>query len=90
MLAAIEANKPGTIENWTKEQQAAITEACCGGTPVSCETTVAAMGSAMAWPLLPGAAATTSLIGGGANAAVGLLINGEINPNDIILQHFLR
>ncbi|MBW0660890.1 adhesin, partial [Escherichia coli] len=29
----------------------------------------------MVWPLLPGAAATTSLIGAGANAGIGLLIN---------------
>lgn len=46
------------------------------------------MGSAMAWPLLPGAAATTSLIGAGANAGVGLLINGEVNPNDVILGYW--
>ncbi|SVM36217.1 filamentous hemagglutinin family outer membrane protein [Klebsiella pneumoniae] len=42
----------------------------------------------MAWPLLPGAAATTSLIGAGANAGVGLLINGEVNPNDVILGYW--
>ncbi|ALZ98591.1 adhesin [Leclercia adecarboxylata] len=42
----------------------------------------------MAWPLLPGAAATTSLIGAGANAGVGLLINHEINPNDVILGYW--
>lgn len=40
------------------------------------------------WPLLPGAAATTSLIGAGANAGVGYLINGEINPNDVILGYW--
>ncbi|NRF77454.1 VENN motif pre-toxin domain-containing protein, partial [Citrobacter braakii] len=83
VLAAIEANKPRTVESWTKEQQEQIREACSGGTPVSCETAVAAIGSAMAWPLLPGAAATTSLIGAGANAGVGLLINGEVNPDDV-------
>ncbi|HGS7150044.1 TPA: hemagglutinin repeat-containing protein [Klebsiella variicola subsp. variicola] len=88
VLAAIEANKPGTVESWTKEQQEQIREACSGGTPVSCETAVAAIGSAMAWPLLPGAAATTSLIGAGANAGVGLLINGEVNPNDVILGYW--
>ncbi|CAM6922214.1 hypothetical protein M2354_003547 [Leclercia adecarboxylata] len=69
VLAAAEANKPGTAEIWQEEQQAA-------------------MGSAMAWPLLPGAAATTSLIGAGANAGVGLLINHEINPNDVILGYW--
>ena len=88
VLAAIEANKPRTVESWTKEQQEQIREACSGGTPVSCETAVAAIGSAMAWPLLPGAAATTSLIGAGANAGVGLLINGEVNPNDVILGYW--
>ncbi|WP_285112465.1 VENN motif pre-toxin domain-containing protein [Leclercia adecarboxylata] len=71
VLAAIEAKKPGTVDSWTKEQQEQIREACSGGTPVSCETAVAAMGSAMAWPLLSGAAATTSLIGASANAGVG-------------------
>lgn len=69
VLAAAEANKPGTAEIWQEEQQAA-------------------MESAMAWPLLPGAAATTSLIGAGANAGVGLLINHEINPNDVILGYW--
>ncbi|MCX0058179.1 hypothetical protein [Escherichia coli] len=57
VLAAAEANKAGTAEKWQEEQQTAIREACSGGTPVSCETAVAAMGSAMVWPLLPGAAA---------------------------------
>ncbi|MFY9996021.1 MAG: hypothetical protein WAK61_13650 [Leclercia sp.] len=42
----------------------------------------------MAWTLLPGAAVTTSLIGAGANAGVGLLINGEVNPNDVILGYW--
>ena len=88
VLAAANKQKPGTVENYASGTQAAIKEACSGGTPVSCETAVAAMGSAMAWPLLPVAAATTSLIGGGANAAVGLLINGEVNPNDVILGYW--
>ena len=88
VLAAVEANKPGTVESWTKEQQEQIRAACSGDTPVSCETAVAAMGSAMAWPLLPGAAATTSLIGAGANAGVGMLINHEVNPNDVILGYW--
>lgn len=87
VLASAEANKAGTAEKWQEEQQVAIREACSGGTPVSCETAVAAMGSAMVWPLLPGAAATTSLIGAGANAGIGLLINGEVNPNDVILGY---
>lgn len=88
VLAAIEANKPGTIDSWTKEQQAAIKEACSGGTPVSCQTVVAAMGSAAVWPFLPEIMATTGLIGAGANAGVGYTINGEINPNDVILGYW--
>ncbi len=31
---------------------------------------------------------TTSLIGAGANAGIGLLINGEVNPNDVILGYW--
>ncbi|WP_162121041.1 hypothetical protein [Klebsiella michiganensis] len=50
---------------------------------------MAAVGSALSWPLLPEMAATTSLIGAGANAGVGLLINGEVNPNDVILAYDL-
>jgi len=88
VLAAAEANKPGTAEKWQEQQQAAIRDACSGETPISCETAVAAMGSAMVWPLLPGAAATTSLIGAGANVGVGLLVNGEVNPNDVILGYW--
>lgn len=37
---------------------------------------------------MPGVAATTSLIGAGANAGVGYLINGEVNPNDVILGYW--
>ncbi|MEZ6876205.1 VENN motif pre-toxin domain-containing protein [Enterobacter sp. KBR-315C3_2022] len=88
VLAATEANKPGTVEKWQEEQQAAIKEACSGGTPVSCETAVAAMGSLMAWPLLPEAMATTSLIGASANAGISYLFNGEVTPNDVILGYW--
>ncbi|MGD8106443.1 hemagglutinin repeat-containing protein [Pantoea sp. FN0302] len=88
VLAAANKQKPGTVANYESGTQAAIKEACSGGTPISCETAMAAVGSAIAWPLLPGAAATTSLIGAGANAGVGLLINGEVNPNDVILGYW--
>ena len=88
VLAAANEQKPGIVANYESGTQAAIKEACSGGTPVSCETAMAAVGSAIAWPLLPGAAATTSLIGAGANAGVGLLINGEVNPNDVILGYW--
>ncbi|WP_236560491.1 MULTISPECIES: VENN motif pre-toxin domain-containing protein [Leclercia] len=46
VLAAIEANKPGTVDSWTKEQQEQIREACSGNPPVSCETVVTAIGCA--------------------------------------------
>lgn len=46
------------------------------------------MGSVMAWPLLPGFAATTSLVGAGANAGIGLLFNGEVNPNDVVFTYW--
>lgn len=88
ILAAANKHKPGTTANYESGTQAAIKEACSGGTPISCETAAAAMGSAMVWPLLPAAAATTSLIGAGANAGVGYLINGEVNPNDVILGYW--
>ncbi|WP_145508468.1 hypothetical protein [Yersinia alsatica] len=85
-LAAAEKENPGTIAKWQADKQAEIAKACSGGTPVSCQTMTAR--SALAWPLLPGAAAMTSLIGAGANAGVGYLINGEINPNDVILGYW--
>jgi filamentous hemagglutinin len=88
VLAAANKQKPGTTANYESGTQVAIKEACSGGTPVSCETAMAAVGSAMVWPLLPEIAAGTSLIGAGANAGVGLLINGEVNPNDVILGYW--
>jgi len=88
VLAAAEAHKKGTIEKYEAGMQDTIKEACSGGTPVSCETAMAAVGSALTWPLLPGMAATTSLIGAGANAGVGYLINGDVNLNDVILGYW--
>ncbi|ALX93080.1 filamentous hemagglutinin [Serratia fonticola] len=88
VLAAVNKQKPGTIEKWQTDKLAEIKEACNGGTPVSCQTMVAAAGSALAWPVLPGAAGTTSLIGAGANAGIGWLINDEVNPNDVILGYW--
>lgn len=46
------------------------------------------MGSFMAWPLLPEAAMTTSLIGAGVNAGIGFLVNGEVNPDDVVLAYW--
>lgn len=88
VLAAANKQKPGTAANYESGTQEAIREACSGGTPVSCETAMAAVGSIIAWPLLPEIAATTSLVGAGANAGVGYLVNGEVNPNDVILGYW--
>ncbi|CCG86119.1 hypothetical protein [Erwinia piriflorinigrans] len=88
VLAAANKQKPGTTASYESGTQTAIKEACSGDTPISCQTAMAAVGSALAWPLLPGVAATTSLIGAGANAGVGYLINGEVNPNDVVLGYW--
>lgn len=53
LLVAVELNKPGTVDSRTKEQQVAIKEAYSGGTPVSCQKVVAAMGSTAVRPFLP-------------------------------------
>lgn len=88
VLAVANKQKPGTAANYESGTQEAIREACSGGTPVSCETAMAAVGSIIAWPLLPEIAATTSLVGAGANAGVGYLVNVEVNPNDVILGYW--
>lgn len=53
LLVAVELNKPGTVDSRAKEQQVAIKEAYSGGTPVSCQKVVAAMGSTAVRPFLP-------------------------------------
>ena len=89
VLAAIESEKPGTIAKFEADKQAAIKEACSGGTPVSCQTMTAAMGTALAWPLLPEAAMTTSAIGAGANAAIQYVISGKVNPDDVLIAGYV-
>nr|WP_260441594.1 VENN motif pre-toxin domain-containing protein [Serratia fonticola] len=88
VLAAVNKEKPGTVEQWQADKQAEIKKACSGGTPVSCQTMVMAAGSALAWPLLPETAMTTSLIGGMANAGVQYGVNGSVDPNDVILAYW--
>jgi filamentous hemagglutinin len=83
LLAAANKQKPDTVENYESGTQAAIKKACSGGTPISSETAVATMGSEMAWPLLPGIAATPRRISAGANARVGYMINDEVNPKQV-------
>ncbi|AVZ82712.1 hypothetical protein DBV23_10950 [Edwardsiella ictaluri] len=53
VLAAANANKPGTADKWKEEQQAAIKEACSGNTPMSCQMAVAAIGTVMSGGVLP-------------------------------------
>ncbi|WP_039992972.1 VENN motif pre-toxin domain-containing protein, partial [Serratia odorifera] len=89
VLAAAEKSKPGTIEKYEADKQSEIAKACSGGTPVSCQAMVAAAGTALAGPLLPGAALVTGGIGGGANAGIQYLANGEINPNDVIIATWI-
>ena len=88
VLAAANKQKPSTTANFEAGMKVAINEACSGGTPTSCETAVAAMGSAMTWPLLLAALTTTDLVSAGANAGIGYLINGEVNLNDVMLSYW--
>ncbi|WP_242689552.1 hypothetical protein [Photorhabdus cinerea] len=88
LLAAAEANKKGTVEKWQQDKQTEIQKACSGHTPLSCQTMVAAEGSILALPLLSGSAATTGLIGAGANTGIQYLANGNVDPNDAIFAYW--
>ncbi len=88
VLAAANANKPGTISQWQADKQAEIGKACSGGTPVSCQTMVAAAGTLLTGPLTSGAALTAGGIGAGANAGIQYLVNGSVDPNDVILGYW--
>ncbi|TQI81341.1 VENN motif-containing pre-toxin protein [Serratia fonticola] len=88
VLAAVNKEKPGTVEQWQADKQAEIKKACSGGTPVSCQTMVMAAGSALAWPLLPETAMTTSLIGGSVNTAIQYGFNGTIDVNDVLFAYW--
>ncbi|MBU9834728.1 hypothetical protein FS594_27240 (plasmid) [Rahnella aquatilis] len=72
VLTAAETNKPGTAEKW-QEQQAAIKEACSGGTPVSCEMAMVGVGTVLSAGILPEAIV---LINAG-NGAIVSSINGK-------------
>ncbi|HAT6805156.1 TPA: filamentous hemagglutinin [Citrobacter freundii] len=88
VLGAIESQKPGTVDKWEKQTQEAITEACSGGTPVSCELAVAGMGTVMSGGILPGALTVTGAVSAGAVAAVDLWINGEVDPKNVIAGYW--
>lgn len=89
MLGAIEGHKPGTVEKWQKEQQAAIKEACSSNTPVSCELAVAAMGTAMSGFVLPPAMIASGLISAGAVGGIDLGMTGSVDPKNIISAYWV-
>ncbi len=89
VLAAAEANKPGTIEKWQEEQQAAIKEACSGDTPISCQMAVAAIGTLMSGGVLPEAMVISGAISAGAVSGVDLAMKGSIDPKNVIAAYWI-
>jgi len=88
VLAAAEANKPGTIDKWKEEQQAAIKEACSGHTPMSCQMAVAAMGTVMSGGVLPEAMVISGAISAGAVSAVDLWGTGSVDPKNVMAAYW--
>jgi filamentous hemagglutinin len=84
VLAAAEAQKKGTVEDWQKAKQEEIQKVCSGDLPVSCQVMAAAEFSVIALPLLPEWAVTTGTIGGTANTSIQYLLNDSVNPTDVI------
>lgn len=80
VLAAANAVKPGTKEKWQAEQQAAIKEAGSGGTPVSCQMAIAAMGTVLYGGILPEAIVISGVISAGAVCGVDYAMNGSVDP----------
>ena len=89
VLAAVEANKPGTVDSWTEEQQAAIREACSGDTPVSCQMVVAAMGTVMSGGLLPEAMVISGAISAGTVGSIDYAMNGSVDPKNVIAAYWV-
>lgn len=88
VLAAAEANKPGTAQKWQEEQQAAIKKACSGDTPISCQMAVAAMGTVMSGGVLPEAMVVSGAVSAGAVTAVDYGIMGSVDPKNIIAAYW--
>ncbi|WP_244319972.1 VENN motif pre-toxin domain-containing protein [Enterobacter cancerogenus] len=88
VLAAAEANKPGTVEKWKEEQQAAIKEACSGGTPVSCEMAVAMVGTVMSGGVLPEAMLISGAITSGVVSGVDWVMTGSVDPKNAIAAYW--
>ncbi|HBJ6433172.1 hypothetical protein ABI57_23165 [Salmonella enterica subsp. enterica serovar Veneziana] len=88
VLAAANKQKPGTVENYESGTQAAIKEACSGNTPVSCQLAVAALGTVMSGGILPEAMVTAGVISAGAVGGVDLVMNGSVEPKNIIAAYW--
>nr|WP_304502715.1 VENN motif pre-toxin domain-containing protein [Citrobacter sp. EC_71] len=88
VLAAANANKPGTTENYASGTQAAIKEACSGNTPVSCQMAVAALGTVMSGGVLPEAMVISGVISAGAVGGVDYVMNGSVDPKNVIAAYW--
>ncbi|EDW6064628.1 hypothetical protein YT14_002779 [Salmonella enterica subsp. enterica serovar Oslo] len=88
VLAAANKQKPGTVENYESGTQAAIKEACSGNTPVSCQLAVAALGTVMSGGILPETMVTAGVISAGAVGGVDLVMNGSVDPKNIIAAYW--
>ncbi|MEM8057339.1 VENN motif pre-toxin domain-containing protein, partial [Morganella morganii subsp. sibonii] len=88
VMAAAEARKKNTIENWEASKKAEIEKACNGSTPISCQTMTAMEFSVIAWPLLPETAATTSIIGATANMGIQYAFTQSVDLNDVIFAYW--
>ncbi|MDT3664623.1 VENN motif pre-toxin domain-containing protein [Cronobacter dublinensis] len=84
VLAAANKQKPGTTENYQAGTQEASREACNGGTPVSCQLAVAAMGTIISPWILPEAVATSGAIAAGAVSAIDYGLTGSVDPKYVI------
>ncbi|KLP29816.1 hypothetical protein YA48_16185 [Enterobacter roggenkampii] len=88
VLAAANAVKSGTTEKWQAEQQAAIKEAGSGGTPVSCQMAMAAMGTVLYGGILPEAIVISGVISAGAVCGVDYVMNGSVDPKNVIAAYW--
>ncbi|EOL8943235.1 VENN motif pre-toxin domain-containing protein [Cronobacter dublinensis] len=88
VLAAANKQKPGTTENYQAGTQEASREACNGGTPVSCQLAVAAMGTIISPWILPEAVATSGAIAAGAVSAIDYGLTGSVDPKNVISAYW--
>ncbi|WP_039054804.1 hemagglutinin repeat-containing protein [Enterobacter sp. Bisph1] len=89
VLAAADANKPGTTEKWKDEQQAAIKDACSGDTPISCQQAVALMGTVASMPITPIELVAAGLSSAGAVAIADQGINGSVDLNNVMAAYWV-